>query len=405
MTSCKVYSYPNKQINSICFSLLCCDGAMTEKANEKGLTHLLEHLCFRKAGDLSQSQIYTLLESNGVNLNGRTGKNYVELQFKCRPDVFDTIAKLVSKMWFEMDYSQEDLDLEKKVVCSEIYLKEKSNSQTIRNKRWRNSLLDCTILGDIQSVDDLTLQQVVNRKKALLSTDTIILIAGNVSQENFAIVQREFADRFVPAEQNKLPAVLREDSSQVLNMVKDRYSDVDVYYSFHATIGNDEDKYFAMCALESILLMGNCGYFVETLREKFGLVYEVDSDVEMVEGEINFLIKLSCDKKHITDLVSQMEKLVRNFIVTDKYLQYVRAFYCDNLPIILDDPESVCDCVTNGIVAINSIIAPQHFSFMCQQLDPHFCQQIFDELKINKQVYLFGNISRCLSKEIRKLIS
>ena len=172
MTSCKVFSYPNNHINSVTFHLVCHQGAMTENKNEQGITHLVEHLCFRKAGALNQSQLYHFAESNGVNIFGKTGKNYTELSFTCRPEVFDDIAKLVANMWFELNYTTAELEIEKKVIFNEIALNEPTNGEIVLSKVWSNALLDCDILGTEQTVHSITLEQVINYKKFMLSSNT-----------------------------------------------------------------------------------------------------------------------------------------------------------------------------------------------------------------------------------------
>ncbi len=404
MTSCKIYSYPNENINSISFSLLCHRGAMSEQSNEQGITHLVEHLCFRKAGNLSQSQLYHFAESKGVNIFGKTGRNYVELSFSCRPDVFDDIAKLVAKMWFELDYTTADLEIEKKVILREIALDEPTNAEIILGKVCNNALLDCNILGTEQSLHNITLEQVVDCKKLMLSANTWIIVAGNFTKDNLDVVQNEFVSKFVAVDEQPQAFVAQTNTDNKLVVVKDKYDQADIYYSLHTTIGNSVEKHVATLALDDLLFRGNTGHVVEILRDKFGYIYEVDSRVEIVDGEVGWLVHLSCDKNYVPQVVDCMENLLKNFELSNNYMQYVKAFYCDNLPILLDKPNTVCDCIVNSIVAINQVVTLQDFAKQCQMANPSFYKQLLEQLLSNKHVYVFGNVSHKVAKALKNIL-
>ena len=404
MTDCKIFSYPNNHINSITFHIVCQTGAMDEKDSEQGITHLIEHLCFRKAGEFSQSQIYHFFESKGVNIFGKTGKNYIELSFSCRPDVFDDIAKLLSKMWFELDYSTDDIEIEKKIILNEIAINEPTNAEIILGKVWHNGLLDCNILGRKQTLQNITLKQIVNYKKQMLSAHTSIVLAGNFSEDNLILVQKEFVNKFVATEPSNPKFVEQINKLDKLVVVKDRYSLSDVYYSLHTIIGNSIEKYVAILTLDDLLFRGNAGYIVETMRDKFGYIYEIDSRVEIINGEVGWIIHFSCDKNDVTQAINCLEKLLNSFELSNKYLHYTKAFYCDNLPMLLDKPDVICNCIVNSIVAINKVVTLQEFAEHCQAVDPLLYKQLLEQLLTNKHVHIFGNVSYKTTQRLRKLL-
>ena len=401
MTNCKIFSYPNHHINSITFHVVCEMGAMSEKDHEQGITHLIEHLCFRKAEDLSQSQIYDFFESKGANVFGKTGKNYMELSFSCRPDVFSDVANLVAKMWFELDYSTDDIEIEKKVILKEIAINEPTNAEIILGKVWHNELLDCNILGKEQTLQKITLEQVVNYKKEMLSANTSIVIAGNFSEDNLILVQNIFVNKFVATEQSNPQFVKQNNDDGKIVVVKDRLSSADIY-SLHTIIGKSIEKYVAILALDDLLFRGNAGYVVETMRDKFGYIYEIDSRVEIVNGEVGWLVHFSCDKNDVAQAIDCLEDLLKSFVFSSKYLQYTKAFYYDNLPMLLDRPDIICNCIVNSIVAINKVVNLQQFAEQCQEASPSLYKQLLEQLLTNKHVYIFGNISHKTIQRLRK---
>ena len=403
MTNFKVYSYPNNKINCVSFALVCKRGAMHEKEEEMGITHFVEHLCFRKAGTLNQTQIYSFFEENGVDLWGRTGKNFVEFYFSCRPQVFEDLIKLFAKMWFETDYSQEDIDSEKRVILNEIAINDQTNTDIILDKLWRNRLLCCNVLGTEYYVQSFSLEQIVDYKKRMLSSNTAIVVSGNFTNNHLCTIKNEFVNNFVPIEEEV--AVDYVDKPLVkdkLIFVKDGLSSIDVHFSFHTTIGNDKNKFIEAIALDDVLFRGNSGYLVEILREKLGYIYEIESTLRWAEGELCWDAKLCCNQSDVKDIVILVENLLLDYVPTNAHLKYIKAFYYDNLPMLQDDPRAVRNCVVNGIVAINEEITLEDFAQQCAKPSADQLKMLLNEFLANKHVHVFGNVPKKAKKELKK---
>ena len=63
--------------HSVFFSLVLPVGAVREEEEKAGITHLIEHLCFRRTQTLGQREIYRFFEQRGANVNAVTGKNFL----------------------------------------------------------------------------------------------------------------------------------------------------------------------------------------------------------------------------------------------------------------------------------------------------------------------------------------
>ena len=77
------FSMPNT--HSITVGLYIRAGSKYESFEENGITHFLEHLHFRRLGDLSQQDLYYNMESIGGTLRAQTGRDYLKFSMKILP--------------------------------------------------------------------------------------------------------------------------------------------------------------------------------------------------------------------------------------------------------------------------------------------------------------------------------
>lgn len=81
----KTIYYPIQQTHSITIGLYIKVGSRYENSSNNGITHLLEHLHFRRLGVLTQEEIYHNMESLGSTLRAATHKDFVRYHMKVRP--------------------------------------------------------------------------------------------------------------------------------------------------------------------------------------------------------------------------------------------------------------------------------------------------------------------------------
>ena len=85
--------------NTISFAIVFPVGATHEPTDLNGITHLIEHLSFKKTSALTQTQIYDICESNGVNIYARTTQNSIEYHFVCRKKVFANMGVVLHNLF------------------------------------------------------------------------------------------------------------------------------------------------------------------------------------------------------------------------------------------------------------------------------------------------------------------
>lgn len=395
---------PNRHCNSIYFAILFPLGSIDDPNGKAGIAHLTEHMMFRKAGTLTQKDIYDKSESLGIKINAKTGKTFTYFKFACRKDVFDEAINLLSDMLKETHYTDKDLHREKAVVSAEILQTESTNMQVIFDSRWQESAFENPILGTGKSIEAISLQDVVEYKARLLNSDFSIVLVGNFNDTTVKCVTNLFPQKNFAANAEKS---LRETNlparQNVLQFVHDKSEVIDVYYSYYAADSFPDDV-LCLFVLDNVLFRGDKAFVTEHLRENLGCVYEVESYFAKFSNQLNWIFKLTVHKNNLTKTLLNLEKLLHDFVLSERYFQYVKAFCCDNLPMLCDDLDYLCTSTLWNYTNLNLWLTPEEFAQRISQLNLKQCDEFLHRINQDKKVYIFGKIHRKLQQEIASIV-
>ncbi len=390
--------------NTVHFSIVFPTGATSDPIGKCGLTHLIEHLSFRKAKGLNQSQIYSLCESMGVKINAKTGKNYLAYSFSCRKECFCTIVKLLADMINEFDYTEKDLALEKSIISHEIDVGYVDLINEEINKRWNNSFYSNNILGTHDTLNDISLQDVINHKKEVLKAESTIVIVGDYLNSDIDTVNQLFLQKETAQSGKTLPKMSDLSVSKKVCFEKSKGQFVDICYSFHITAENLNDA-IAVNVLDNALLRGDKAYITERLREELGYVYEIDSDYSVIGNEIAWAFSLTVEKQISIDAIKQIELLIKAFVLEEQYFGFVKAFYCDNIPMLMDDLNYMFTFTRDSFALFGETLTPQIFSERVKSISLQEYNSVYKRLLASKQITISGDVKRIDKRKICDLLA
>jgi len=392
------------QARSVCFSLVLPLGVIDEDNTKMGLTHLIEHICFRRAEDMEQKEIFHFCEQRGVDIYASTGKNYLKFSFTARSDVFDDIIHLFSKMFYGLTYLEDDLIAEKRVIVAEMAEHGQTNADIIVNNFWRNRNYAYRILGIEESLNQITLEDVLTYKKRLTSADGMVLLLGNFTEEQHEFIQETFSGNQVFP--RKKESIQDERRNSVIGFVKDKFNEIDVHYTFHVKLSKTERKneILSMELLESVLFFGGTAYIMESLRERLGYVYEIESKVMIIENEAVLWFSASTKVENVCEFVSEIERLLDEFVWNERNFSYITAFSCDNVEMLHDNLEDYAARWVDNYIAFGEVVSPQAKAEMIKNLSLEDLNNFYQKLLQEKRVYFFGNVKLRRKSALRKIL-
>ena len=153
------------QVNNICYlseqlpythqvnlSFFVRGGPIHESLANNGVSHLIEHLCFRNLNGLGQKQIYDQFNSYGCTFRGCTFSDFlrfditVSRKFLCQ--AFDLFIQLLQ----QHRWSADDIAHEKSVVIKQIEYKYIPIYEMCSKRYLKGSGYEKSIMGTVETI-------------------------------------------------------------------------------------------------------------------------------------------------------------------------------------------------------------------------------------------------------------
>ena len=336
-------SYPIQHAKSVEMGLYIKAGSRYETKSNNGITHLLEHIHFRQLGDMSQEVIYQEAECMGSSLRGTTYKEMMNFHMKVRPKYLEKSLLFFEKILTTFNWTDEQLESEKRIVSNEIYEKEDEQElQLISDETiWQGHSLSQPILGDEQTIKRISLEELVNYKKEIFCKGNMVfVITGAIEDNNIKSITKQFER--IPIADNKTTfidkSVVETQFQRTPNIVMKKYSSwslLDVQLSFDVNLKLVKEN--ELLFLNSIIGGGDGSRLQKEIREKMGLVYEIHSYVETYNDAAVLSIFFSIEKKNLQLGLKKIMDILNNLRVniSQRDMDMNKTFFTDNLCCLL----------------------------------------------------------------------
>ncbi|MBQ0017440.1 MAG: insulinase family protein [Clostridiales bacterium] len=166
-------------------------GSKYEGVN-KGITHLLEHMFFTGTKSLSKEDIGKFFTLNAAEFNGATTQHSVNINFLCPASKTESIFRLSADMLLSTDFTQKELDRERKIVKQELYMH--GEQKTIKEKRKEKVIIDNPVVGNDETLDNITIEDLKDYSEKYFITDNLVMsVVSSLPYEQI----KEYCEKFV----------------------------------------------------------------------------------------------------------------------------------------------------------------------------------------------------------------
>jgi predicted Zn-dependent peptidase len=165
-------------------------GAYFEDQDEKGLTHLLEHVEIKQTSKQNPEELNKLLFEKDINRNASTGILTKEIFVGGHKDDLNLMLDMILEFSFAPTITEETLHIEKEIILRELaqrkgdpgYKLNRLVNESIFKKGSKN-LTD--IGGDENLFANATIKQLQNLHKKILSRSHFILsiVGGGINEK------------------------------------------------------------------------------------------------------------------------------------------------------------------------------------------------------------------------------
>jgi predicted Zn-dependent peptidase len=290
-------------------------GARDEMPGEEGLAHFVEHLLFKGTRRRRTWHILNRMESVGGELNAYTSKEETFLYSIFLADDFERAVELLSDLIVNSQFPLREMDKERTVILDEICSYRDNPSELIADEfedmLFAGHPLGHCILGDKKSLFSLRRESCFSFVKRYYTAPDMVFFS--MGRMDFRCVvrlsEKYFSD--IP-EQASVRDGGKQPASQPRQMMKKRKTHQTHVITGGQTCDMFDDRQTTLHLLNDIL--GGPGMNSRlnvSLREKNGLVYNVESSVSAYTDTGFFSIYFGADPKHREKALHLVEKELR----------------------------------------------------------------------------------------------
>lgn len=268
-------------IMSVAMGILVGTGASVETDKEDGISHFIEHMQFKGTKKRNAFEISDAFDRLGAQVNAFTGKDLTCYYSKCTSDHTSECFEILSDLFLNSTFPEEEMEREKGVVCEEISMNEDTPEDLcldlLASAFYGKENYGRNILGTTKNVKGFTVADMLAYKKARYCPQNIVIsFAGGIdAQTAQALVESYFGVLDSGAFEERKPSVLLTGKSLVRKKPIEQMH-VGLAYPVAKRGDKLED---AISAVNGILGGTMSARLFQEVREKRGLAYSVYSYV------------------------------------------------------------------------------------------------------------------------------
>jgi predicted Zn-dependent peptidase len=320
-------------------------GSRYETPANNGVSHFIEHMLFKGTSARSAYDIAKEVDAIGGSINAFTGKEYTCLYARVLKKDMNIALDIISDMYKNSLFRNDDIEKEKYVVAQEIKMIEDAPEESIYDmfnaSYFKGHPLGMTILGTEENVGRFTAAELTGYFKEHYAPETaIITITGRVDHDD--CVRR--IERF-------FMGVVKDGTKQALeapvpNRGIDIYEkDLEHIYLCIGTggVSQIDKRRYPMYVLNALMGGSMSSYLFQEIREQRGLVYNIYSYINCYHDTGTFGISTSTSRESIEEVLTLIKteiRRIRDDGITDAELAFSKKHIKGNLFISLESSET-----------------------------------------------------------------
>jgi len=303
-------------------------GSMLESPEENGLSHLMEHMAFKKTKNRSARELAEEIDAIGGHVNAATSKLATTYYAKVTDQDLGRAVELLADLSLHPLIEEEELEREKNVVMEEIAMVEDSPEELsydlIYEAMFKDQSLAMTITGSKERIGSYTRQDLLSfRRKYYNPQNTVISAAGQVRKEALAaLLEQHFGAWQGGEEASFFPNTPNVPSLRLAKEKKSEQTHICLGYSGNP-IG--DSRRYAMMVMSTILGGSVSSRLFQKIREEQGLVYSIYASHTAYPGCGEFMIYAATSPKNARKVLKQIdlerERLLREGVSSKELLQ------------------------------------------------------------------------------------
>lgn len=263
-------------LKSVSIGVWVANGSCNEAPCENGISHYIEHMLFKGTKTRTAQDINLAMDGVGGRLNAFTAREYTCFYTKTLDAHAPIAIDVLSDMLFNSTLTEENMDLERKVIFEEIDMclddPDDVVQDLIMEAAYGTSGLGQTILGTKQTLSAIDSAKMRSYMQAHYTADNIVIaMSGHFDGVVFDLLEEFFGKKEL-SPSSPPPSVSKYRSGKIIKHKECEQLQMAVSF---CGIDISDERIYPLLVMNNIFGEGMSSRLFQSIREKHGLVYSV----------------------------------------------------------------------------------------------------------------------------------
>lgn len=303
-------------------------GTLYEKEYSNGISHMIEHMLFKGTDSMNSFDIARKIDHIGGEINAYTSKECTGIYSKVLPEDIEIPIKVISDMIMNSKFDIQEIEKEKSVIKEEIKSYEDSpdeiNYDLLSEVIYKDTDLIYTILGTESSVDAITKEEIMKYiDEFYIPQNIVISIAGKFNPNQVMKLLNDSIGKLTKKDNNHLMDIKTIENKAGFSYKYKNFEQTHIDFAFWGPNVNDP-LYYAAHLINNIIAGTMSSRMFQKIREEYGLVYSIYSQISSYEITGNLTISMSLSelniKKASKEVIKELIHLKNNSITIEEFI-------------------------------------------------------------------------------------
>src|SRR3989338_2399104 len=347
----RIITAPMKDHPTVTVMVLVEAGSKYETRAENGISHFLEHMCFKGTTKRPSALAITReLDSIGAQYNAFTSHEFTGYYAKSDFKHVNTALDVVSDIYLNSTLPESEMEKEKGVIIEEINMYEDLPQRKVQSVfselLYGDTPAGWDIAGTKENVSSFTRSAMADyRRRHYVAEATVVIVSGNFDEQ---AVIADITEKFAGAHHGKKDGKEKVTEDQTKPAVKLFFKETDqAHFVLGVRTFDVYDKRSAMLrVLTSVLGGGMSSRLFQKIRDEMGAAYYVGVSKQIFTDHGYFEIAAGVDQKRVgevaTAVLEELKRLKEETVVSEE-LKKAKDYLVGTMYLSLETSDALGD--------------------------------------------------------------
>ncbi len=344
----RIITVPQKDSANTMVMVLAEAGSHYEDKANNGVSHFLEHLCFKGTSNRPSSKIINQeLDAMGSASNAFTGEQYTGYWAKAHHSKTDKMLEIISDLFLNPLIPAEEMEKEKGVIIEEINMYEDmpmSKVLEVYNELvYGDTAFGRSIAGTKENIKKMTRDEVLKYRNEHYKSGAItVVVAGKINEKKIITQIEKIFAGVSKGKAVTLPKITEKQTAPAIKLFNKKTDQTHLVLGFRSFKRGDKKNY-TLSLLSTILGGGMSSRLFQKMREELGICYYAKSGAGANRVTGQFFIRAGVNNERVEEalrgILAEVRKMSTELVGTEE-LQKAKDYQIGHLFLGLETADA-----------------------------------------------------------------